>query len=798
LCMKHYLLDNRVILDPKFCTEKYLEKEQCHWVKSVEEIRQQAIICLGKEGEEKRLEGYLSLISYLSPELVRKVKYSIGRNRINLGECKERVEDASFSLLNIGGRYDKLIAAQYLQNTELYAHHEASLISSTKKWRSKSSNNYWYHQALLVRNSTEKTRFLFLTALFTYLQRESIASPLQVRLIRLLISEIIWNLEKGVVPDIVVINGLSIENVMQECVDLNALSLEYTEMFAFYKELSRVSIETEGLCFLDLIKSDDSTAYSYSIIQRLQKVLKLESSSALDIEEAKAHMREAMLYPYALILIYSCQAYTETRQQTIRDTWLLRAKEFGIAYKFVVGDSDVSKTVGDMIYLDVKDSYEYLPQKTVEMFRFVSDKFSFDHFLKIDDDCFVNIDAFFSDDLLFDTHYYGRYVHRSTGDTDRVWHQKKSQTEEAKQAIDLSPEPSYYADGSTGYVLSHYACKALYEAYGLQKNSMLVKHSYLEDKLVGDLLAQQNVKLESGNFTSVVYRKVTEEREAAFWEYNLFPRSNNEMKVLHCETEERLKHVWKHFFDTGIKKVQPEFFSDKPINDLLGAYDKQAFLEEVCIRKNALNTAKYVAVFIGKNESEALLDFLAYHRKLGIEHFIYIDNASKDNSIALMQKEKDVSILITTQIREKFHSGSDWLKTVYTHFCYGKWVLTLAINERFMVAEDAVKSLPELATAAEKNGYDAFPSVMVETSDISSFDLSTVSTKSMSVFKESIGETLSDKPMGKPLCIEKKVQYSFFKYNPNQIMTEKLSAMGNIYPSTIQTLVLYLPNDLSS
>jgi len=793
LYMKHYLLDGRVSLKAHLCTVQYLEETECSWLKSVEEIRKKAIACLGRRGEEKRLLGYLALISYFSPERVREIAYSIYRNRLNLDQHQEVLEDSAFSLLEIGGNYDKLQASRFLKDTALFAHYERELISHTKKWISKSSNNYWYHRALTVRNSTEERRLAFLSALFGYILKEENTDSSHSRLIRLLISEIIWNLEKGMHLEECLLEGFTIESILEKCLELNKLSASYIEMFTFYRYLSSLEVNQEKICFFELIHNEQqSTTYSYSVIQMLQKVLKLESESELNLHQAKIHIKEAMLYPYTLILIYSCQAYQNTRQQVIRDTWLLRAKELGISYKFVVGESDVSKIENDMICLEVKDSYEYLPQKTVEMFHFVSKAFSFDYFMKIDDDCFVNIDAFFSDDLLFTTQYYGRYVYRGIGDTDRVWHQKKSQTKKAREEIDLSPEPSYYADGSTGYVLSHDACHVLYQAYRLKKNETLIKHSYLEDKLVGDLLAQQNIPLESGNFTSVVYRKVTKQQEVAFWEYNLFPRFQNEMKVLHCETKEKMQYVWKYFFDTKMQKVQPEFFSDHPINHFLDSYDTQAFLEEVTIRRDALHEAKYIAVFIAKDESKKLFDFLDYHRKLGIEHFIYIDNASEDTSLEFMQKEEDVSIFITTQIYENFHSGLDWLQTVYKHFCYGKWILTLDVHERFLLSNQKEQKLSTLISQAEREGYDAFESMLYEVKHFSSLDISSIDFQRISSLQESLERLLSLGSVQKPLHFKTKRVYRLFKYNPNQKIRENFSSVEPISSSCHKTFLAHL------
>ena len=50
---------------------------------------------------------------------------------------------------------------------------------------------------------------------------------------------------------------------------------------------------------------------------------------------------------------------------------------------------------GDVLTLDAPDDYEGLPQKTLATVKWVHGQTRFSHLYKVDDDCFVNAEAFF-------------------------------------------------------------------------------------------------------------------------------------------------------------------------------------------------------------------------------------------------------------------------------------------------------------------------------------------------------------------------------------------------------------------
>ena len=814
LGLSHYLLDNEFYLEEHLLAETYLRKDQLNWILSVELSRKKAISTLTDSSHSEALLHQLEMIEYFSTDIVKKVKFELYSNILNLESDKVKLTNAAYGLMKVGGDYDGLMAAKKLDNSILHDYYESILIRESIRFKSINSNNYWYHQALILRKSTKSKRLSFLYQLYMHINSQKSTGTEQLHLIRLFFSELLWSVEEGLVLEDLHIEELLIDEMITTLIESNDDAEEYSQLFKHYLKLANIQDKDKLFSLETFIEKN----ISFETKDRLKDILKTRGNGEIETATAKQYMRQAMLYPYTLIMVYSCQAYIPTRQKAIRETWLQRAQELGIDCVFIVGGNDVSEVKDDMLYLAVEDSYERLPQKSIEMFRFAYEQFAYEYFMKIDDDCFLNVDAYFSDEVLFQTDYYGRYLSRAIGETDRIWHQKKSQSTEAKNAIDLSPEPSCYADGSTGYVLSRKACEQLVEAYTDSKNNHLVSSSFMEDKLVGDLLIGRGIKVDASNFTAVVYRKLTEEIEATFWEYNLFPSMENGMKVLHCETEKMLQLVWKNFIQVGIATHQNQYFSNQKIENFQGIYSEIPCIEEIKIETDKLGAATHVAVIICKNEYVHLPALLKHHRAIGIEHFIYIDNASNDKSVEYMIDQKDVSVLVSTQAYKDFRFSVDWLEAAFTNFCYGKWVLVIDADELFVYDDFENKSIASLTQYADSQGYDSFLAPMVDMYNKGKLSNAILNDnipytvcnyfdnkKTMDIqVKETFGpysnapvyaSGLRARVFGKynfaPSHSYLNQKYCLFKYKPTHKFIEGLHFMGNHNPAPIRAALLH-------
>ncbi len=802
LSLQHYLLDKDYVIDQKKLSFRYFTEENIGWIKHIESFRNNAIVALDKGKNYKKFVPYLDTISYTAPNIVEKIKFEILQNNLNYKITKPINE-----FIEVGGNYDNFLVSKKLKETALSKYYETKLISDNIQFPKHSANNYWYKRALSLRQAIVEKRLMFLEELFQYFYDKQELIDEEVRLVRLLLSEIAWSIEKGLDPDSIMINKKTLNEVLTYLEELDERILQYSAAFRFYIEMQKSKQRT-------ISKADIN--YNFESTDYLAGILKLRGNKTVSKDAGLQYLKHSMLFPYTLVMIYSCQAYMNTRQQVIRETWLQRVKELGIEYKFIVGGIENSKVEDDIVYVSVDDTYENLPQKSVEMFRFVEENFSYDRYMKLDDDCFLNVDAYFSDDALYVSNFYGRFVHRAIGGTDRVWHQKKSQSIEAQEALDLSPEPSYYADGSTGYVLTRYTIKKLLNAYDAKKNKALVNNSFLEDKLVGDLLTSEDIKIDSTNFTSVVYRKLTNTQEATFWEYNIWPKIDNDVKILHSETAETMRNVWKSFFSDD--DAQKQYFSNHKIDNFKTVYDKQPIVEEISINRSKIKKAKNIAVVVCQNEFIHLPALLEHHRNIGIEHFIYIDNISSDESLDYMMEQEDVSIFATTQSYKNYRFSVDWLEVIFANFCYGKWILVIDADEFFVYDDFENKKISVLTDYADEHNYDSFLAPMVDMYNQSKLSEASIKNKVpyavCNYFDDISSMTIQNSNDFGPFSnsvvysggLRKRVfgaynlapvhsylnqKYCLFKYKPTHKFIEGIHFMGNNNPAPIRASILH-------
>jgi len=692
-CLRFLIFDKDFRLESAWIDRRYWDNPTYQWLKLTEQSRQKSIELLRKCVISHELSAYLDFLETLAWEQVQEIRYRLSKYRINLFDTEEKETKRPWAWLGAGGHYDKYLTARRLKHSEFESYHEAEVIERMKMWRSESPNAYWYRTALRTRSLAPEGRQGFLRDLYHEITDLRSDAGSRWHLGRLLLSELLWSIKDTSTQKFLQSLSQSATELGEELCELLPGLCPYVTLWCYALDLmeEKEDLPPQSEAMLDA----ESRKLFAEVFHRVPL-------TELPREQALSRLRERLIFPYTLVLVYSCQAYIPTRQRLISETWFRRAEELGISCRFVVGGGEHSYAERERIYLSVEDSYENLPHKTVEMFRFVSETFSYERYMKIDDDCLVNLDAYFSDDALYKADYYGRLLQRNPGETDRRWHQKKSRSDEARQAIDLSPEPSYYADGSTGYVLSASACRALVQAYRDPANRPLVRHSFMEDKLVGDLLVPLGYRVVSENNSTLIYRKLTEDLEATFWEYNLFPRPDNDVKIVHCETEQNFRKIWNYYLTEQEEFRQRRYFSNRQIDDFHGSYLSIPFLEELKIEEKRLRKARYIGILIAKNRIDALPGYLENCRRGGIEHFIYVDNVSEDGSLDYMLSQEDVSVLVTTQEKnDTLYRG--WLETVLVNFCVGKWVLFSDV-ESCSKGDFPLSQLVEQAEGVEGDG----------------------------------------------------------------------------------------------
>lgn len=414
-----------------------------------------------------------------------------------------------------------------------------------------------------------------------------------------------------------------------------------------------------------------------------------------------------------LVVIYSCRKYLDSRIDAIRETWLKDLVERGIPYLVVVGDGD-DAIEGDILTLDVSDRYEDLPLKTLKLVDWVYERSDFQYLYKIDDDCYLDVERFFDNLSYRRHHYYGRVIKRGKGSMDRTWHQSKSHSEHARNSLDKSPEPSTYADGGGGWVLSRQAMQILRTARDTEAGQRLVAVSMMEDKLVGDLLALGELVPSDEEYESYQRRRTFGQAIPVGMRENLFfPNALTPTVMCHLDTEtdQAPVHSLRTKTELWPKKVWP---TCDPVR--LDWESKPNQLELLSSEKRLweLLAVPVFVVSVMRNEMTMLPHFLKHYRDLGVECFLIADNCSDDGTREYLLEQPDVILFSTDTEYKDSHYGVAWQQAILGNFCLGRWALLADADELLIYPGYEKLPLIEFLNEVEAESADSVRVGMID------------------------------------------------------------------------------------
>lgn len=115
-----------------------------------------------------------------------------------------------------------------------------------------------------------------------------------------------------------------------------------------------------------------------------------------------------------------------------------------------------------------------------------------------------------------------------------------------------------------------------------------------------------------------------------------------------------------------------------------------------------------------RNEKNRLAFFLDYYRKMGVNHFFFVDNGSTDGSVEFLLDQPDTSVWETNKSYKKSGFGVAWLNGLQSKYAHDHWVLVVDVDEFFVYPHSDTRPLCALTDWLDTSGTKSFGALLVD------------------------------------------------------------------------------------
>ncbi|NVO55959.1 glycosyltransferase family 2 protein [Rhodobacteraceae bacterium B1Z28] len=141
---------------------------------------------------------------------------------------------------------------------------------------------------------------------------------------------------------------------------------------------------------------------------------------------------------------------------------------------------------------------------------------------------------------------------------------------------------------------------------------------------------------------------------------------------------------------------------------------KRRELKPVSNNTAAIRRDDILLMSVVRNEKIRLPYFLEYYRKLGIDHFLFVDNNSDDGSFEFLKAQPDVSVWRTETSYKRASFGLDWTNYILRKYANGHWVLTVDPDEFFIYPFCDTRPIRALADWLDGCAVRSFGTMLID------------------------------------------------------------------------------------
>lgn len=144
------------------------------------------------------------------------------------------------------------------------------------------------------------------------------------------------------------------------------------------------------------------------------------------------------------------------------------------------------------------------------------------------------------------------------------------------------------------------------------------------------------------------------------------------------------------------------------------AFAKRRELQSVTDRTASIRPGDILCFATARNEANRIPYYLRHYRDLGVAHFLIVDNASTDDTPALLADQPDVSVWTTDASYRASRFGVDWLTWLQLRHGHGHWCLTADADELLLIPHHGSRDLHDLTGWLEGRGAETFAATMLD------------------------------------------------------------------------------------
>lgn len=115
-----------------------------------------------------------------------------------------------------------------------------------------------------------------------------------------------------------------------------------------------------------------------------------------------------------------------------------------------------------------------------------------------------------------------------------------------------------------------------------------------------------------------------------------------------------------------------------------------------------------------RNERPRMRFFVDYYRRLGVDHFLFVDNGSTDGFLDWAEGEADVSVWTTQASYRASNFGMLWCNDLLRRHGVGHWCITVDPDEFLVYPFMATRSLRALTRFLDEERRPCFHAVMLD------------------------------------------------------------------------------------